>query len=266
MIPVVPADSLLVHYENLHKEVRIAEAQKDVLVQALRAAFPRIATIVEERADAPVDTGGKASLPLHISVNCESCDTVNSWTPLDTASVRTHRFRTHNFFDLTFQTTQQNNFIWKVAVRPGTQVFHIVAATGLQKNQPLSTNQLRIEACEDFTCRKKNGYASLDEAQTAVEGLVGKAVAKTHHSGQIVETSILTTPILVNAREYVSVLYRVSPTLTIRTHGQALTSGRLGDLIKVRIEDSLPRSGMMARQKSQVNGRIVGPAEVTYAE
>jgi flagella basal body P-ring formation protein FlgA len=121
--------------------------------------------------------------------------------------------------------------VWVVQKRigPGTPLNEMAIAAELRSVAGLGVNVLR----------------------TSVP-LTGRVAARTLVPGTLLTRTALTTPRLVRRGESVTVQVRNGRVL-IRARGRALAAGRLGDLIRVRLDDG----------KKVLSARVEGPNQVS---
>ena len=123
----------------------------------------------------------------------------------------------------------------------------IVATARVPTGQPIGAGDVALA---------RHALRALDAATSDLDAVVGRSSRRALRAGQVVEPRSLAEPLLVRRGAEVSIVAKNGPVL-VTTAGEALASGRDGDVIDVRNA----RTGRVIR--ARVTARdTVEPAEL----
>lgn len=133
--------------------------------------------------------------------------------------------------------------IWLAAVIPAPALADaVVAAQTLRAGTVLSAEHLRIDP------QLSGPLSSID----AAEGMQLRAMVS---EGKPIDPSLLTSPHVIKKNQIVTIFFERT-SLRIETEGRALSSGSVGELIKVMNNNS----------RTTVTGRVVADGTVVVAQ
>lgn len=135
-----------------------------------------------------------------------------------------------------------------VRARLSAQV--VVVDNGLPAGQPIAAHDVSL-------ARRTLDNAA--EATSTLDEVVGQASRRPLRAGQVIDTRALIQPVLVRRNAAVRIVARNGPIL-VTAAGEALASGRLGDVIEVRnsTNGTVIRARVTARNE-------VAPADLSMA-
>lgn len=263
MIPVVPIENLLITYQNLSPAVQTAEAQKDVIAQALREAFPAAQNIIEDEPNGVSLTGSlREAVPATLIVECRTCPQPDGWAIFQKPTFRVRNFRGQTQFDMAFETTarDQTRQSWLVSVHQAVETYQVVATDTISTQERITQDSVKIISCTDPVCASGKGFPNRQEAEEAVAKLLGQVARRPVPKGSLLAQRDVAAEHAVRPRDPISVTYERAPGLVIRARGEAVSAGRVGDTIRVRL------LGAQSARGVEVRALITGPGEVSYVE
>jgi hypothetical protein len=271
MIMLVDApETLLLNYQNLAAEVSVAEAQKDVLSQFLRARYINVPAIVE--LDASSDTNVQSTQPANgrsrkIVVKCLQCGKPDGDGVLDTSTVRFERFENNWSYKAAFRVASRSgkSELWSLQIIPDSTVWCVRAKNSISQSRLVEAGEL-----ESAECQKDKGYAnkatfeSENAASVALRSVLGFKLFRSVSAREFLSEELLAKPLAILGQETVKVIFGGASTLQIRATGKALSAGGKGQVIRVQLDTF---SGFANRSGSKriVDAVVVAPGEVSYA-
>ncbi|WP_186647600.1 flagella basal body P-ring formation protein FlgA [Fluviispira vulneris] len=262
MIALPP--QIYIEYKNLANDQIRAEIQKDLIAQVLKKNGFEENVIIENQLQK-----NPSEKDYILNVNCLQCNLLGS-DENEVVFSSIHKSNTKNNYtvEYTFEVSANKNkrSLWKIAVTDKKIIYFISAKQNLQVNTILSSNNIEIKTCltGDDKCSPKMSYQTSQEAIEQLKLFINKKTNKDLKVGQEIEIKNLSQEILVHTGEKTRITYKPSNTLTIQTHGKALSNGGLGEIIRVQINDWFEKNASF-RPTGIIEGTVIAPGEVEYA-
>lgn len=238
--------------------------RKDIVSQALRTAFPKPSAFIEESPE--VDLSLEPSL-LHpyLKIDCVRCFELSENTKLLPQSVQVESsVNRTGTFHLTFQTTDTINpseaLNWKIRAQKHDLEFAVFSTQALARNAPITKELLQIRACTSFhPCRQAATFTTHEEAMVEMKRWIEQKLTsrRMRRAGDPLRRSDLIASLTVSRGDTLELLQTLSSGLVIKTRGQALKGGRVGDTIPIKIRNR-------ERNSRQVYARIQDERTADY--
>jgi flagella basal body P-ring formation protein FlgA len=240
-------------------------AQKEVIVQALRTAFPQPSAFIEESSDISLDFETEMQ-HTRLKVFCVRCTHAESSDVIDSHSVTFSSLATGRpggtQIELTFTTgtggltSETKN--WAIRIDLELLRFGIFTQSAMEKGQEMSNGLSSVRPClPPSTCRASETHATFADAIAQTNRLIGQIARRSIPFGQQITAEEFLHPNIISKGNPVSLVLSTQSGLLIRTPAAALADGRTGETIPVRISGQTHRT---------VRARIRNSKEVEYAQ
>lgn len=239
--------------------------QKDVIVQALRTAFPEPSAFIEESSEMSLDFEKDVQHP-RLKVFCVRCFQTDQSQTVDARSVVYSSVSgvrpSGDQIEISFTTgvpeQTEETKSWSIRIELDMVRFAAFSTTAIDKGQAITSSLVSIRACLSAgVCRSSDAHPTYADAVEQVSGLMGHVARRPISPGQQITAEGFVRPTTVRKGSMVSLTLTTANGLTIKTQASALADGRSGDTIPVSVEGQTKRT---------VRARVLDSREVEYAQ
>lgn len=239
--------------------------QKDIIVQALRTAFPKPSAFIEESAEMSLDFERDIPHP-RLKVFCIQCSQTHHAQIVDARSVvfssQSGARSSGDQIKLSFTTGMREATDdvkrWSVQIELDMLRFAAFSTTTIEKGQDVSNNQVAIRPCLSAgVCRSSDAHPTFTDAVKQIDGLMGYIARRTISSGRQITTEAFVRPTTVRKGSLVSLILTTASGLSIKTQASAMADGRSGDTIPVSVKGQTKRT---------IQARVLDSRKVEYVQ
>ena len=249
--------------------------QKNLIVQAIRATFPKPSAFIEETADASF-THEESLEHSRLELKCVACHPFPDGQALILESVHVASDITRkNTMNLTFETAISNvtatetlsTFSWKISLETKPLSFALFSNADISSNESVSKAMARVAPClATLRCDTRATFSTAQLANAARDKIDQMVAKRRVAEGRQISLNDFETRALVLRGDTVKLTNRSIPGITIRALATALRTGKPNEIIPVTIVRKKNQdSGTLARGET-VNARVTGSGEVEYVE
>lgn len=246
-----------VRYEQLVAVQTMADAQKDVLIQALRLAFPSVEYFSEAGADSAITN------QTRVVVKCLSCTYVPN---ARFVAESLQSYNTGESIKLTFSVSVTDRTErWNIDIYQPKIKYTITAARPISSGQEVSEGDLKIVRCESQFCGTQSfgKFESEEKARSEIIDLQGSTSKTSFDEGRIVDRSRFSRQALIKPMDSVRLTLSTGSGLHIRTRGRALSSGYRGGRVRIEVSDDNQIQGGIRKIKV-IDAIVTGASEAKY--
>lgn len=246
-----------VRYEQLVAVQTVADAQKDILIQALRSAFPSVDYFSEASVDSAITNHTR------VVVKCVSCTYVSnaSFVADSMQSSNTGESIKLSFSVKVSDRTER----WNIDISQPKIKYTIAAARPISSGHEIADGDLQIVRCEAQLCGTQSfgKFESEEKARSEMLELQGATSQTTIDEGRTVDKSQFSRQALIKPMDSVRLTLNTDSGLQIRTRGRALSSGYRGGRVRIEINDeNQNQSGV--RKTKVIEAIVTGASEAKY--
>ncbi len=242
-------------------------AQKDMIVQALRTAFPKPSAFIEEVS--------RMELALEVTlrhkrlrVRCLRCESGHDTQLLAPESVRfATTGRGLRQFELTFETLtvadgetkEHERHAWKARVEESDLKFGVFTTAPMTPGQTFQLGNSKVLACLGLVrCQPGQSFLTHAEAEDSRKRMGQLIVKQKLRTMSAITPQALASPTYVTRGDTVTLRLSTPTGLHLQTQAKALKKGTLGEMIPVEVARG-------NRKRQVVRARVVARGEVEHA-